>query len=75
MRLIKRDPTAEALIDIFNEQTATAQWDAAYGTAIALEERLLEMANSIRESVISQLKIGVVNRAKQAAEEKTKKKK
>ena len=54
MQIIKEDPTLNALIDLFNEQSKKSQWDAAYGTSVAIAE----------------LKIGVVNRALAAADER-----
>ena len=68
MRIVKEDPILDALIDLFNEQASKHDWDAAYGTSVAIAEHYQDRADSIRSSVVGQLKLGVVNRAKQSAE-------
>ena len=75
MQIIKEDLTLDALIDLFNEQSKKQQWDAAYGTSVAIAEHYEQRAEGIRSAIVSQLKLGVVNRAKAAAEDRIKKRK
>ncbi len=75
MQIIKQDEMLDALIDLFNEQMGKRQWDEAYGTSVAIAEHYEMRAQQVRDSVVAQLKIGVVNRAKAAAEEKVAKRK
>ena len=74
MKLDTQHLTLDALIDLFNSQAEKQDWDAAYGTSVAIAELYEERAKAIRESVVNQLKIGVVARAREAAESKAKKK-
>lgn len=74
MRIMKEDPTLDALIDQYNEQAGKAQWDAAFGSATAIAELYEERAIGIKNSIILQLRIGVINRAKASAQDRTNKK-
>jgi len=68
MQWTKEDPQLESLIDLFNEQSTKNEWDAAFGTATAIAELYQERSNQMRDGIVMQLRLGVVNRAKQAAE-------
>jgi hypothetical protein len=67
MRLETTDKTLDALIKMFNTQTSNQQWDAAYGTSLVIEAHYRSTADAILNYVCAQLKIGVINRAMDAA--------
>jgi hypothetical protein len=75
MRIDAQDFMLDALIALFNSQAAKQDWDAAYGTSLALAEHYEQRAQHVRECVALVLKNGVVARAREAAETITKKKK
>jgi len=68
MTIESKDVILDALIGLFNQQNKSNQWDAAYCTSIAIAEHYENRARAIRENVTQQLQIGVVNRARYAAE-------
>ena len=69
MQIYKEDPTLDALIDRFNQQSAKCNWDACYGTSLAIADHYAMRSKQIQENVAAQLKIGVINRANAAAKE------
>jgi hypothetical protein len=73
MQINKEDKLLGSLIDLFNEQIDKQEWDAAYCTSTAIAEHFEMRSKSIRENIVNELKVGVINRANCRAIAKKKK--